>query len=476
MVQGFSREPGTHGPLEDIPGKGLRRVQLWAWIIAIGGFLFGYDTGVVSGALLYMRKEFGLDSFQQSSVVSVLLIGAMVGALAAGRVSDRIGRRKTLALEGLVFVAGTVVVITAHGYGTLVAARLVLGLAVGGASATVPVYLSEISPPSIRGRVLSLNQLMITLGILVSYLVDLAFSAAADWRAMFAVGFVPSALIVVGAATVLPESPQWLIARDRVDRARRVIASVTTEERADELIEHARSRLAEQRRGAGDERGWRALTARRVRPALIVGLVLAAVQQFGGINTIIYYAPTVIEQTGLTASNSIFYSVFIGLINLVMTLVSIRLIDRVGRRPLLVYSLLGMTVTVGLLGFTFVTGVGSVLTLLFMVLYIAAYAGGLGPVFWVQVGEVFPQDVRAAGSSASTTVNWLSNFVVGLVFLPLADVIGQGQTFWIFAGICLLGLFFAARFVPETRDRTFDEVDRELRSRFGGRSSGQAEG
>ncbi|MGY1438523.1 sugar porter family MFS transporter [Streptomyces reniochalinae] len=469
MAQGFSQEPGTHGPMEDLPAKGLRRVRLWAWTIAVGGFLFGFDTGVVSGALLFMREEFGLDSVQQSSVVSVLLIGAMIGALGAGRVSDRIGRRWTLALEGAVFVVGTVIIVTANGYGMLIVARVVLGLAVGGASATVPVYLSEISPPPIRGRVLSLNQLMITIGILVSYLVDLAFSSAEDWRAMFAVGFVPAAVIVVGALTVLPESPQWLITHGHIDRARKTIGAVTTEERADELIERARHKREEQQRGGEDQQGARALVARHARPALIVGLTLAAVQQFGGINTIIYYAPTVIEQTGLNASNSIFYSVFIGLINLVMTLVSIRLIDRVGRRPLLTFSLLGMCVSIALLGLAFVADLGSVLTLIFMVLYIAVYAVGLGPVFWVLIGEVFPSHVRAVGSSASTTVNWLSNFVVSLVFLPLATVIGQGETFWIFAVICLLGLLFTARYVPETRGRDFDEVDQELRSRFGDR-------
>ena len=190
MVQGFSREPGTHGPLTEIPPSGIKKIEFWAALIALGGFLFGFDTGVVSGALLYVRDDFDLNSFEQGSVVSVLLIGAVVGSTAAGRTADRLGRRRTLGLVGVVFLCGTAVAALATGYPMLMAGRVVLGLSVGAASATVPVYLSEISPTAIRGRLLTLNQLMITVGILVAYLVNLAFAGGGNWRAMFAVGAV----------------------------------------------------------------------------------------------------------------------------------------------------------------------------------------------------------------------------------------------------------------------------------------------
>ncbi|WP_399084866.1 sugar porter family MFS transporter [Streptomyces sp. BBFR2] len=469
MVQGFSREPGTEGPLDEVPPAGLRKIRRWASVIALGGFLFGFDTGVVSGALLFIKRDFGLDAAEQGAVVSVLLIGAMAGALGAGRLAERLGRRKALALEGTVFLIGTALAVLAPGFAVLLVARVVLGLAVGAASATVPVYLSEISPPDIRGRVLSANQLMITVGILVAYLINLAFAGSGNWRAMFAVGAVPAVLVVAGAMLLLPESPQWLILHDRPDRARKIIASVTNDATADRLLERARQRRA---RHAGEESGTakgtgrRALLAPAVRPALIVGLTLAAVQQFGGINTIIYYAPTIIEQTGLTASNSIFYSVFIGVVNLAMTLVAIHLIDRWGRRRLMLISLTGMGVTLVLLGLSFVAGWGSGMPLVFMLLYIIAYSGGLGPVFWVLVGELFPPAVRSRGSSVSTTTNWASNFVVGQAFLPVVQAIGQGPTFWIFAAVCAGALLFVARFVPETKGRTFEEVDAALRSRF----------
>ncbi|MFE4214220.1 sugar porter family MFS transporter [Streptomyces sp. NPDC056844] len=480
MVQGFSREPGTHGPLTEVSPEGQRKITRWAAAIALGGFLFGFDTGVVSGALLYVKQDFGLNSFEQGSVVSVLLIGAVIGATSAGRLSEGLGRRKALGTVGVVFIIGTAIASTANGYLMLMAGRVILGLAVGAASATVPVYLSEISPTKIRGRLLTMNQLMITLGILIAYLVNLAFASSGMWRAMFAVGAVPAALMVAATVWFLPESPQWLISHGQAERARRGIASVTGRATADTLVARAQDRIAAERRkeeenkensGSAD-RGARKLFTPDVRPALVVGLTLAAVQQFGGINTIIYYAPTIIQQTGLNASNSIFYSVFIGVINLVMTLAAIRLVDRAGRRIMVLVSLALMAVSIFMLGLAFVVGMSSVLTLLFMVIYIAAYAGGLGPVFWTLLGEIFPPSVRAEGSSVATAVNWVSNFIVSLAFLPVASAIGQGETFWIFAGICVVAFFFVGRYLPETKGRDPEQIEAALQSRFG-RASGR---
>ena len=473
-MQGFSREPGTTGPITAItlPKPGERRIWRWAVVIAVGGFLFGFDTGVVSGALLYITKDFHLSSSQQGSVVSILLIGAMIGALAAGKTCDGLGRKKAVTLFGLVFALGTLIAVVAQNYGTLLVARFVLGLAVGAASASVPVYLGEISPSNIRGRILSLNQLLITVGILCSYLIDLAFSHSGDWRAMFAFGAVPALVLSTGVWFVVPESPTWLFTRDRIGQLRQELLKVTDEKQADEIIEVYRQRTAqaarqEQADGRQQDQGWRILLRPSVRPALVVGLTMAALQQFGGINTIIYYAPTIIEQTGRSASNSIVYSVYIGVINFVMTIVAINTIDRLGRRQLLLISLGFMAAFVALLGCSFIWSWNSNLTLLFMVAYIAAFAGGLGPVFWVLVGEIFPTRAKADGSSAATTVNWLSNFIVSQSFLTVADGIGQGQTFLIFAGVCVLGLLFVGRFVPETKNRDTGEVQAALFRRFG---------
>jgi MFS transporter, SP family, galactose:H+ symporter len=477
VTHAFSTGLRSEGPLEEFVEEGRRTVWTWAAVIALGGFLFGYDTGVISGALLFIKTDFGLNAFEQGSVVSVLLLGAMAGALGAGRVADPLGRRKTLGLESLLFIVGTVVAVFATGYPMLLFARIVLGLAVGAASATVPVYLGEIAPATIRGRILTLNQLMITIGIMVAYLVNLAFSGVGNWRAMFAVGAIPALAILAGVLWLLPESPQWLLTNGRDDQARKVMAQVAGDQRTDQILDRRRQREKLRRQQGGEEQkiGWRGLLGSRVRPALIVGLTLAAVQQFGGINTIIYYAPTIMEETGLTASNSIFYSVAIGIINLVMTIVAIYVVDKLGRRTLLLVSLGAMLVMLTLMGVSFVAGWNAQLSLVFMVLYIAGFAVGMGPLFWVLIGEIFPPNASATGASAATAVNWTSNFLVSLVFLSVVQAIGQGQTFWIFALVCVFALWFIGRFVPETRERDFAQIDTDLQHRFGRSVNGTAE-
>ncbi|WP_106399823.1 sugar porter family MFS transporter [Actinocorallia populi] len=460
--------PGAPDGPPEVPAADERRIRFWAVLIAVGGFLFGFDTGVISGALLFIKTEFRLNAFEQGSVVSVLVLGAMAGSLAAGRIADRIGRRRLVGLEGLVFLAGTLIAVLSADYLTLMAARLVLGLAVGAASATVPPYLSEISPKEIRGRLLSLNQLMITVGILAAYVINLVFSGSGNWRAMIGAGAVPALLMVASSLWILPESPAWLAARGGAGGPRRLHGRPgggATVERVVALREEERREETRQDRNL--RTGWGVLLDRAVRPALVVGLVLAAAQQFGGINTIIYYAPTIIEQTGLTASNAIFYSIAIGVINLAATLVALRLIDRAGRRALLLFSFAVMTATMGLLGLSLVLGWHPVVTLVFMVMYISGYAVGVGPVFWTLIGEVFPPQASAVGAGVSTAVNWTSNFAVTLVFLSVVQAIGEGQTFWIFAVVSGLALLFSARFVPETKDRDFPAIDSDLRTRFG---------
>ncbi|MFC7220747.1 sugar porter family MFS transporter [Streptomyces polyrhachis] len=476
MVQGFSREPGTHGPISEeivLPPKAIKQIKKWAYLIAVGGFLFGFDTGVVSGALLYLKQDFDLNSFEQGSVVSVLLIGAVVGSGMAGKLADKLGRRKALGLVGVVFLVGTAIATFATGYAMLMVGRIILGLSVGAASATVPVYLSEIAPTAIRGRLLTLNQLLITIGILVAYMVNLIFSPSEDWRAMFACGAIPALVLVVASLWLLPESPQWLISTGKAERARKGIAALAGKDVADAVVKRTQDAIAAEQAKAKakaedpDSHGIKQLLTPDIRPALIMGLTLAAVQQFGGINTIIYYAPTIIEKTGLNASNSIFYSIAIGIINFLMTLVAVKIVDKTGRRPMVLWSLGLMSVSVFLLGLAFVFDMGSVLTLLFMVIYIAAFAGGMGPVFWTLIGEIFPPSVRAEGSSLSTAVNWIANFLVSLAFLPVASAIGQGETFWIFAVICALAFVFVSKYLPETRGKDALEIQDALLERFG---------
>ena len=477
MATGIPTTPTAESSLVGFPKDALRKVGRFSLVIAIGSFLFGYDTGVVSGALLFIKHAFGLTAFQQGAVVSVLLLGAIVGALTVGKIMDRLGRKSTLRIVALTFGVGIVVAALADSFAVLLVGRVIMGVGVGGVSVCVPTYLSEIAPAEIRGRALTLNQLLIVIGLLVSYLVDLAFSGSGDWRAMFAVGLIPTIALVMGTFR-LPESPSWLMNHGKAADARSEIASLAGSDAADKTIARFRREAEERQRASRSQgsgrKGWRVLTSQRLRAALVVGLGLAIIQQFAGINTIMYYAPTIMQRTGLSSSNSILYSVFIGVINLVATIVSMRMIDKVGRRPLLLASLAGMLVTLGLLGLSFVAHWSSVLTLLLILSYIVAFAIGMGPVFWVLLGEIFPTQDRAAGVSAGSTVNWTANFCISLVFLPLVNAIGQGQTFWLFGVVCAIGIWFVGRYVPETKDRDFLAINADLQARWTGEAPAAA--
>jgi MFS transporter, SP family, galactose:H+ symporter len=405
-------------------------VLTWALAAALGGLLFGFHAGVVSGALFFIRDDFELGELEQGVLVSALALGAMPGALAAGRLADVLGRRQTLLLDAVVFMLGTGLAALAPSYEVLLLARVTTGLAGGMASSTVPLYVAEIAPAAIRGRLVAVNYVMVTLGIVVGYCVNLAFAASGSWRAMFAVGMLPAVALLL-AMRRAPETRSRAEQRARQD-PRRLLGS-----------------------GA--------------RPALIIGATLAAVQQFSGINAIVSYSPRIMEGTGLGASGSIRLAVVIGAVNLVAAILSLRIVDRSGRRPLLLVSLAGMVGALVPLGLTSMASLGdaeSWLSLACIVAYVFAFSIGMGPVFWLLIAEIFPPIARAAGAGAATAVNWLTNFLVGLLFLPVAAAIGEAATFWIFAAVCAFGFLFVHRYVPETKGRNFGEIDADVRERW----------
>jgi MFS transporter, SP family, galactose:H+ symporter len=435
------------------------RLVAWAVSASLGGFAVGYNAGVIAGALLSVRRDFALGAFEQGALASVLPLGAMVGGLATSRVADAFGRRGALLLAAGLFLASSALSAAAPSFGVLLAARGAAGVAVGAASSAVPLYLSEIAPAAVRGRLVTINQLMVTLGILVSYCVGLAFTSSGSWRAMFALGAVPGAALLLGMLRS-PETPVWLAAHGQPDRARQVAEQVAQPDEADRLIGRTDPEAGRVTR--------RSRLLRSARPALVIGVTLAVLQQLSGINTIIYYGPTIMERTGLSASNSMVSAVIIGVINVAATVVSFRLVDRLGRRPLLLVSLGGMTVSLALLGIALEVSLGAAgswLALACILIYIASFAIGLGPVFWLLIAEIFPPGARAAGASVSTAVSWLSNFAVGLLFLPLADAIGQGPTFWLCAAVCVLTLLFVQRRVPETKGRSLADISADLSRR-----------
>jgi sugar porter (SP) family MFS transporter len=447
-------------------GRQRRFVRVAAAITATGGLLFGYDTGVISGALLFITKDFApLSSFLQGVIVSVLLVGAVTGAIAGGPLSDRLGRRPVVLLAAIIFAVGAIAAALAPNVLILIFARFILGLGVGLASLIVPLYIAEIAPPDTRGALVSLNQLMITIGILLSYIVGVAFTPIEGWRYMFAVAVVPALILGIGMFT-LPESPRWLVKNGKLDKARsvlllsRVEAGVETEMQQMEEIERIERQQAQV--------GYKELLAPWIRPALIVGVGLAIFQQITGINTVIYYAPTILEKVGFSAGGAIAATALgVGAVNVGFTILAVYIVDRVGRRPLLLIGLIGMIVSLGLLGVVFslgaTSGAAGLLATICLALYIASFAISLGPIFWLMISEIYPLNMRGSAMSIAALCNWGSNFIVALIFPVLLATFGGAGSFWLFAVLGIVAWIFVYFMVPETKGRTLEEIEADLR-------------
>lgn len=437
-------------------------LYLVAGFAALGGLLFGYDTGVISGALLFLKRDLGLSTLGQEVVTSAVLAGALVGAAFAGGLADRYGRRRLIGVAGALYVAGSIGAALAPGAGFLAAMRLVLGLAIGVTSVVVPLYLAEVSPSERRGALVTTYQLAITIGIFSADLLGAAFAPSGGWRWMFGLAALPGALQLAGLL-VLPNSPRWLVAKGRDAEARRVFA---------QLGEDADAEIASIRRAIACERAssWRDLLAPAVRPALVVGIGLAVFQQITGINTVIYYAPEIFAQAGIEgAASQLWAALVVGGVNVLATLIAVRWLDRVGRRPLLVAGLVGMGASLALLGTAFALGgeggaVG-LASLLLIATYVACFAFSLGPIVWVLIAEIYPLQVRGLAVSVATMANWGANLVVGLTFLTLIETLGRASTFWLFAALCVANLVFVLRFVPETKGRSLEEIEASWRGR-----------
>lgn len=427
--------------------------------------LFGYDTGVIAGAILFINEDLGLSSFLSGLVVSSLLVGAMVGAVVAGPLADSLGRRRLVLVSAIVFAVGAVGAALAPGVAVLILFRVVLGLAVGAASVTVPVYLAEIAPTEVRGAVASLNQLMIVTGILVAYVANSALAGAEAWRWMVGLAVVPSLLMLLGMI-FMPETPRWLVSKGREPEAREVLGRTRDEAAVEEEIRDIR-RVEQMEEG-----GFGELLAPWLRPTLVVGMGLAVFQQIIGINTIIYYAPTTLTNVGFGNSAAIIANAGIGVVNVGMTLVAMRLIDRVGRKPLLLFGALGMCLSLAVLAVSSLllpepSGIGPVgiITLLCLALFIASFACTWGPVMWVLLAEIFPLNVRGAAMGIATLLLWGANFIVSLSFPVLLDALGIGYLFMGYAFICAAAYFFVRSFVTETKGRSLEEIESDLRER-----------
>ncbi len=435
---------------------------LVAAIAALGGLLFGYDTGVISGALPFLRQEFGLSALMQGILTSVALGGAAVGAIAAGTLADRFGRKPVILTVAVIFLVGALVSALATILSVLIIGRALVGIGIGVASILTPLYLAETSPPAQRGALVSLNQLMITVGILVSYLVGYGLAESGNWRWMLGLGGLPGVVLFVGMLP-LPESPRWLAGYGRMEEARHVLRVLRGDDRAaDEELSHLRSDLGQEQR---HRRRADLAQAQNDRP-MVIGVGLAIFQQITGINTVIYFAPAIFKAAGLGSTPAtILATAGVGAVNVAMTLVAIRLIDSAGRRALLLTGLAGMAVSLLVLALGFLLGqsggVLSWVTALSLAAYVGFFAIGLGPVFWLLVAEIFPLATRARGTSVATFANWASNLVVALTFLLLVDAMGSAATFLLYAVLSVCAFMFTYALVPETKGKTLEQIEAE---------------
>ena len=449
-------------------------MNIAAAITATGGLLFGYDTGVISGALLFIRQDFApLSPFVEGIIVSTLLVGAVVGALSGGPLSDRVGRRPTALLAAIIFGAGALAVAFAPSVAFIIFGRFLLGLGVGLASMIVPLYIAEIAPAERRGALVSLNQLMITIGILVSYIVGVIFTPIEGWRYMFGVALIPALILGIGMF-MLPESPRWLFEHGQTAKARTVLSRSRSPEEVDQEfreMEEIKNLEEEQARVS-----YKELLAPYVRPALIIGIGLAIFQQITGINTVIYYAPTILQGVGFSEGGAIAATALgVGVVNVGFTILAVRIIDRAGRRPLLIIGLIGMVVSLALLGVVFATGgsggAAGLLATVCLGLYIASFAISLGPVFWLMISEIYPLRIRGTAMSVASIANWGSNWLVALSFPVLLATLGGAGSFWLFAGLGIVAWFFVYFRVPETKGRSLEEIEASFRGTTVGSSS-----
>jgi sugar porter (SP) family MFS transporter len=424
-------------------------------VAALGGLLFGYDTGVISGAILFITKSFALDTHMQEFTVSIVLIGAIVGAFLAGGASDQFGRRLTLISAGLVFAVGALLSAFATSIVVLLIGRVIVGLAIGISSVTAPLYISEAAPRQTRGALVSLYQFAITIGILAAAIVDYALAQSQNWGLMLGLAIVPSVLLVAGMIA-MPESPRWLFAHGQEAVGRAVLMRTRDPLEVDEAVKDITQSLAVH------EGSFRDLFSPRVRGALGIGIGLAVLQQITGINTVIYYGPQIFKSAGVASdAGSILATLAVDTVNCLMTIVAIVLIDRVGRKPLLFTGVAGMAIALFALAFAFSQGgnpaIGGI-TLVALMVYVGCFAFSLGPILWLIISEIYPLRVRGRAMSIATLANWAANFVVSFVFLTMINTFGSSWTFAIYGAICLVTIWFIRTFVRETKALELDSI------------------
>jgi sugar porter (SP) family MFS transporter len=439
-------------------------IYIVAAVAGIAGLLFGFDEGVIAGALTTLRQQFQISAFAEGLMTAAVPFGALFGALAAGPMAERHGRRTTLLLAAVLFTVGALLAGMITAIWMLTACRLVLGFAVGVAAMVAPLYISESAPAAMRGMLVSIYQLAITLGILGAYVVNFALDDA--WRPMFMLGAVPAVALFIGMF-FLRDTPRWLISRGRNNEAATALAKLrNSPANAPELL-HELNTMQGADQSTPARASWSDLIATDVRPAFVVAIGLFLLQQFSGINAVIYYAPTVFQEAGFdSGSTQVLATMGVGLVNVLLTLAGMALIDRIGRRKLLYVGFAGTAVGLGMIAIGAMTGAQSldILAVLGLLIYIGSFAASIGPLPWVMMSEVFPSKVRSLAMSATTISNWAFNFLVVFSFPALVASMGLGGVFALYTLACLAGLYFTWKFVPETSGITLEQIEAHLAS------------
>ena len=440
---------------------------------SLGGLLFGFDTAVISGTFSFIEQYFLLNEIEIGWFASSALIGAIIGALVSGSLSDRFGRKPILIIAAFLFFISALGCTIPDSFIFLILARIIGGIGVGMASVLAPLYISEFSPPKIRGKLIALYQLSIVIGILLAYLSNwllLKFSQESTslfnetdklykifvsevWRGMFGLEMIPSGLFIV-LLFLIPESPRWLIKNNNPEKGFNILTKISGKKIAEKEFIEIKNSINKFKGRIAD------LLRPGLRLALLVGIGLSVFGQFTGVNIIIYYGPTILENAGFKIDGALQFQVAIGLINLIFTILALWKIDRWGRRPLLVYGMFSVFISLIIIAFqfTFDSSQG-ILIVVMLCIYMASLALSINAVIWVLIGEIFPNRIRGSAMSIVTFTNWGANFLTAFTFPWYIDKIGMGGGFFTFAGMCLLATIFFNKYVPETKGKTLEEIE-----------------
>lgn len=424
-------------------------------IAIMGGLMFGFDIAIIAGAVPFIQTYFGWDELELGWGVSSLLVGAIIGSIGSGILTDKFGRKGVLIFVALFFALSSLVTAIATSSIVFIIARLIGGLSVGAASVLSPLYVAEVVPSKIRGTLVSVYQLAITFGILVSYLINYSLHDWDNsWRWMMATGVIPSVVFFVGLFFI-PESPRWLFLKGKKDKAFRILCRISSEREAKKEIED----IASNANNAPSEMGFRELLSPEVRKPILVGFFLAIFIQVTGINTVIDYAPKILLSAGVEIENALLQTSLIGIINFLFTFIAIWLIDKIGRKPLYLFGSAAMAISLFLLAGAFYFQFNSYFALLSLLLYIAAFASCIGPVFWTMVSEIFPNKIRGKAIAFASFTQWAFNFLVILFFPLVLESIGGSLTFIFLAFMCILQFFFTWNWLPETKGKSLEEIE-----------------